>query len=216
MAENTKIIWTGTRLEDGTIEAGYTFNAWIGCEKVSAACLNCYAEQLAYFHKWVKAWGRDYRRTTPGYWSDPLKWAKKAVMRGIVKKVFCLSLGDFFDKNIPEIWRKNLIDLIRKTGEIGGLEWLILTKRPENILDMLPEDWLEEPPSFIRLGVTVENQDNDSRIHRLIDNWLGKNFISVEPMLSELDLVKTAYSYKGFGIDGLTLSGLTHFIDWVV
>jgi len=217
MGENSKIVWTGNVLPDGTIEAGYTFNPWIGCVKISPACENCYAADLAHFHKWVKKWGGDYRRTVPSNWKKPLLWAKKARARGIVKKVFCLSLGDFFDKNIPQVWRDNLIDLIRLTGEIGGLEWLILTKRPENIPDMFPEEWLNNPPKFIRIGVTAENQEMaESRIHKLLDNWVGKNFISIEPMLSDIDFVKVAYSYKSFGADGFTLSGFMRMIDWVV
>lgn len=35
MAENTKITW-----------ADHTFNPWLGCQRVSAACDFCYAEDL--------------------------------------------------------------------------------------------------------------------------------------------------------------------------
>jgi len=66
-----------------------------------------------------------------------------------------------------------------------------LTKRPENITDYMPQAWIENPPDFIRVGVTVENQEMaDKRIPVLLNSWKGKNFISVEPMLSEITLTK--------------------------
>jgi len=186
MGENTKIAW-----------CDHTFNPWIGCQKVSPGCQNCYAEKLAHFHGWVKEWGKDYRLTSEPNWKKPIQWAKQAVKDGVVRRVFCASLADVFDTNVSNAWRHNLWRLIIETGKIGGLEWLLLTKRPENIRLDLPISWVVNPPPFVRIGITCENQEMaDKRIPILLDAWQGKNFISVEPMLSSIRLIGGRYGAR--------------------
>jgi protein gp37 len=67
-------------------------------------------------------------------------------------RVFCASLADVFDNQVPPQWRQDLFALIR---ERRRLDWLMLTKRPQNILKMLPADWGDG----YRLGITAENQE---------------------------------------------------------
>ena len=170
MGEKTGIAW-----------CDHTFNSWIGCAKVSAGCQNCYAEKLAHFHGWVKEWGKDYRLTSDANWKKPIQWAKNAVRDGVVRRVFCASLADVFDANVSWVWLAKLFALIQETEAIGGLEWLILTKRPENIKRV----HTIEAFTNIRLGITAENQEMfDKRMPIFLDAWSGNNFISVEPMLS--------------------------------
>jgi protein gp37 len=186
MGENSKIAWCDD-----------TFNPWIGCQKVSAGCQNCYAEKLAHFHGWVKEWGKDYRLTSEANWKKPIQWAKQAVKDGVTKRVFCASLADVFDRNIQDDWWIKLFYMIYETEKIGGLEWLILTKRPENIHSFYDE--MLDLKS-IRIGITCENQEMyDKRVPVLLDAWHGKNFISYEPALSLLHL--GSYGYK---------------IDWII
>ncbi len=52
--------------------------------------------------------------------------------------MFCASLADVFDNAVPGGWRADLLHLIRKTPE---LDWLLLTKRPQNIRKTLPAEW---------------------------------------------------------------------------
>jgi protein gp37 len=181
MGEKTGIAWTD-----------HTFNPWIGCQKVSEGCHNCYAERQnnGRFH-WVGEWGKDYRRTSASYWQDPIVWAKRAVKDGVIRRVFCASLADVFDDN-PQVeeWRLELWSLIQKTLDIGGLEWLILTKRPENIYPFMMSHWMANPTENIRLGVTAENQEMaDERIPMLFGSWKGKTFVSIEPMIGSVSLM---------------------------
>lgn len=173
----------------------HTFNPWIGCQKVSAGCQHCYAARDNARYQWVKEWGKDYRLTSDENWKKPIQWAKLAVKDGVIRRVFCASLADVFDENVPEYWRGNLWELIKKTESIGGLEWLILTKRPENIT----ENFMFRYVPFlknIRIGTTVENQDVlEVRLKNLIWNWYGKNFVSVEPMLSEVSFKQNWTDY---------------------
>lgn len=183
MAQHTAISWTN-----------HTFNPWIGCAKTSAGCLNCYAQRQndARYH-WINRWGVDYRRTSAANWQQPLKWARQARQSGLLRRVFCASLADIFDDQVPASWRADLWRLIETTADpasppTSGLEWLLLTKRIENAAAMLPPAWVANPPPYIRLGVTVENQQHLHRIPDLLAVWSGPNFISVEPMLSPLDI----------------------------
>ncbi len=193
MGEKTGIAWTD-----------HTFNPWIGCHKVSAGCQNCYAERQNNdrFH-WVKEWGKDYRRTSEANWKKPIQWARQAVKDGVVRRVFCASLADVFDPNVPQEWREDLWDLIDQSSDLEsmdvlgiGLEWLILTKRPENIQKMARDWWLAGPPSYVRMGITCEN-DEMARLRMPIffDAWKGNNFISWEPAIGSLQSVET-YMHK--------------------
>ena len=65
-----------------------------------------------------------------------------------------MSLGDFWDNQVPDEWRIEALNMI---GQCHNLDWLILTKRPQNILKMLPPDWGPLGWSHVWLGATVEN-----------------------------------------------------------
>jgi protein gp37 len=65
--------------------------------------------------------------------------------------VFCASLADVFDNRVPKEWRLDLWHLITQTPE---LDWLLLTKRPENIAKMIPWRAGGEPWSNVWLGTT--------------------------------------------------------------
>src|SRR5690606_14674702 len=131
MAKDSKIEWTH-----------HTFNPWWGCAKVSPACKYCYAET------WAKrigshVWGASApsRFFTDKHWQDPLRWDAEAAERGERRRVFCASMADVFERrkelNEP---RERLWKLIEETPH---LDWLLLTKRPQNIALMAPwgEDW---------------------------------------------------------------------------
>lgn len=220
MGETTGIAWTD-----------HTFNPWIGCTKVSAGCLNCYAERQNNFYHWnPEGWGKGVPRklTSDANWKKPIQWAKQAVKDGVTRRVFCASLADVFDDEVDIIWKDQLYQIIETCSKIGGLEWLLLTKRSERIESDLPETWLVNPPNFIRIGVTVENRKNEKRITDLLHSWRGKNFISAEPMLSKIDLEKPYCRTCDNGTRGFSsLSGFRpcpdcddnwgiHQIDWVI
>lgn len=177
MGENTLIEW-----------ADHTFNPWIGCTKVSPACDHCYAERLATARLGV-AWGphAERRVTADSTWRQPLAWNRKAQREGKRARVFCASLADVFDNQAPELWRAGLWDLIARTPH---LDWLLLTKRPQNIAKMLPAGWGAGHPN-VWLGTTVENQaEADRRIPELLDVPAKVHFLSCEPLLGPVDLTR--------------------------
>lgn len=174
MAENSKIEWTT-----------HTFNPWIGCQKVSPGCDHCYAEALM-DTRWGKVkWGPhgERKRTSEANWKLPLRWAKAA--KGTRPRVFCASLADVFDNQANTSWRADLFALIEATPE---LDWLLLTKRPENVTKMLPDDWGDGYPN-VWLGTTCEDQKNYDRRWPILRSIPARiRFISYEPAIGPLRL----------------------------
>ncbi|MDQ2081524.1 phage Gp37/Gp68 family protein [Xanthobacteraceae bacterium Astr-EGSB] len=188
MGENSKIDWTD-----------HTFNPWIGCQKVSLGCDHCYAEMLNKRYNWNGAgWGPRAPRklTSEVYWKQPYRWNRKALEASERRRVFCASLADVFDNNAPEGARERLFVLIRNTPV---LDWLLLTKRPENIRGMLPDDW-GDGYGNVWLGATAENQECYDRRWRILSAIPAKiRFVSYEPALGPLDIM-----------------GLRSYPDWII
>lgn len=204
MAENTKIQW-----------ADHTFNPWIGCTKVSEGCKFCYAETQDNHRKWTpEGWGpgKPRKRTSAANWKKPLKWDKEAQEEGVRSRVFCASLADVFDDEVPQEWRDDLWQLVQATP---NLDWLLLTKRPQNIHGMVPACWFGgEWPANAWLGVTAENQQRaDERIPLLLDCPAPVRFLSCEPLLGPLDLTQYTCSFRNTSPDVITIH---REIAWVI
>ena len=173
MAEISGISWTDA-----------TFNPWIGCTKVSPACDNCYAERDNERRKWTDGWGPGVpRRRTTESWKNPPRWNRKAEKDGKPLRVFCASLADVFDNEVPQEWRDDLWALIRETTH---LRWILLTKRIGNAAKMLPPDW---PYANAGLMATLANQtewDRDfPKLMAVPAAWHG---VSAEPLLGRIDI----------------------------
>lgn len=200
---NSNIEWTD-----------HTFNPWIGCTKVSPGCKNCYAE--TYGNRFGVQWGPqgERKRTSPANWRKPLTWNRqnwmqcldcgwrgKATTRNARfacdacrsenveptrQRVFCASLADVFEDR-PELvpWRAELFEIIANTP---NLDWLLLTKRPENIRRLWP--WTQDVTRpNLWLGTSVENQEQALlRIQSLILAPAHVRFLSCEPLLGALDI----------------------------
>lgn len=99
--------------------------------------------------------------------------------------IFTCSYSDFFiDK--ADGWRDDAWDVIRRTP---WHTWLILTKRPERIMEHLPPDWGDGWDN-VWLGVSVGIQESFHRAWTLADIPAKVRFISGEPLLEELDFLE--------------------------
>lgn len=167
----------------------HTLNFWWGCFKVSPGCTHCYAET---FSRRVgrNIWGPSQateRWRTKGPWQDCLKWDRQAKADGVRRRAFCQSMSDFFEDH-PQVepWRKEAMAILE------SFEWIdvqLLTKRPENVLKMVPDGWLENWPRHIWIGTSVENQEYaDKRIPELLKIPATVRFLSCEPLLGPVDL----------------------------
>src|ERR1700722_1679084 len=89
-------------------------------------------------------------------------------------------MADVFDNQVPAEWRLDLFELIR---ECRRLDWLLLTKRPQNIARMLPKYW-EDGYRNVWLGITAEDQERfDQRWKHLEAVPAAVKFISYEPAI---------------------------------
>ena len=222
-------------MKDSKIEwTDHTFNLWIGCTKVSPGCANCYAASLD--HRWGHdSWGpgKLRRRTSADYWTQPLTWDRAAAWNtrdaeacgrdpGPRPRVFCASLADWLDDEAPTEWLADLIDIIRRTPH---LNWLLLTKRPQNwkeritavsrgepgVVGQIAGWWLDgTAPANVWIGTTVENNEYaNRRIDKLISIPARVRFLSVEPMLEPVDLAHACFN----GADSF---GAMPGLHWVI
>jgi protein gp37 len=292
MAENTKIEW-----------ATHTFNPWLGCSKVSPACMNCYAERDFDHRLGQVQWGPNGTRVLTGSenWAKPLKWNRdvqrqfevaqaqwvadccvgtksypEPELKQFRKRVFCASLADVFEdwqgpilnskgeriliacngdsyftsgpvsnsRDLTmDVVRQRLFALIDATP---NLDWLLLTKRPENIRKMWPAVGFPGAGvpgtlgrqlhlSNVWLGTSVENQEYaDKRIPELLKcrDLSPVLFLSCEPLLGPIDLSYPdslypdgpEYCCSGFecGCRGLPIDPPAYLnkafggVDWVI
>lgn len=189
MAENTLISW-----------AHDTFNPWEGCTRISPACDHCYAAERAHRFGNDHLWAGHLRRTSPANWRKPLKWNREAAASGKPRRVFCASLADVFDNQAPQAWRDDLWALIEATPH---LTWMLLTKRPQKIVGMVPPAWLIHPPANVWYGSTIENRATlAQRAHHLAEVPAALRFWSCEPLLEDLGDVTPLLTGLGLIIAG--------------
>lgn len=197
--KNTRIEW-----------AHHTLNWWWGCEKVSEACRYCYAEVMAkLFGRGRCVWGK-----------GGLRWIRENAMRdarnlhatskasGEIQRIFVNSMSDTFEDH-PGLHAARA-NALAAMEAMPHASWLLLTKRPENVLRMVPKHWLDAWPAHIWIGTTVENQQcADHRIPTLLGIPAKVRFLSCEPLLESLDLENHLW-IKGF--DRMWPNG----IHWII
>lgn len=200
MGETTNIEW-----------CDHTFNPWVGCTKIAPGCANCYAEadmdKRRHFVEWGA--GQPRRRTSAANWKQPLKWDRAARAAGVRRRVFCASMADVFDEEVPDAWRDDLMGVI---GATPSLDWLLLTKRPANAKRYLEafraRRWTKGalaapgtegvaigavlhkwPLRNLGLGVSIATQpDADANIPIVMECPAALRFVSAEPLIEAVDI----------------------------
>lgn len=179
MAENSAISWTT-----------HTWNPVIGCTKVSPACDGCYAEAMMDKRYHRVQWGKPGQqgtlsRTSDSTWNDPHRWQRQAEKDGTRPFVFCASLADVFDNQWDPQWRAEAFEVMRDTP---NLVYLLLTKRPQNIVKMVKQ--IGFMPDNIAFGSTVEDRERVTKNlpHLIVAAALRPLFLfaSCEPLLGDL------------------------------
>jgi len=186
MGSRTKISWTDS-----------TWNPWVGCRKVSEGCRNCYAFRMR------QRFGQDptdIHPTAPRTIHAPERWETP-------RRIFACSLSDFFLED-ADPWRGEAWRVIRRTPQHT---YQLLTKRPQNILERLPEDWGSGWQN-VWLGVTLESEDVARRVPQLLEVPAIVRFLSIEPLLSPIRWEFTTSSSVGQPSMNISLSTL----DWII
>lgn len=196
MSTTTSIQWTDA-----------TWNPIRGCSRVSAGCMNCYAETMA---ARFSGPGMPYAGliNEQGKWNglitfqerhlfDPLKWK-------FPRRIFVNSMSDLFHENVHYEW----IDRIFAVMALSPFHtFQILTKRPERMRSYLAEAFTQLridskaaeinhgsffgdgwPLKNVWLGVSIEDQKTaDERIPYLLSTSAAVRFVSYEPALGPVD-----------------------------
>jgi hypothetical protein len=69
-----------------------------------------------------------------------------------------------------------------------NLRFLLLTKRPSNINKYIPAAWKVAPPPNVYFGTSVVSQKTVDKLVPQLLQVKGRKFLSVEPLLEEVDL----------------------------
>jgi len=200
----------------GTTKIEWAERVWnpvTGCTKVSEGCRNCYAERMAWRLRGRAGYPahEPFQATLhPDRLDEPLHWRKPSM-------VFVCSMGDLFHGDVPDEFIAQVWGVMRSSPQ---QIFLVLTKRPERMVrwvnrchDAESMGWVTHdgtPPAKaydgtgivvgetrrwplpnVWLGTSVENQNaaND-RIPHLLQTPAAKRFVSCEPLLGAVDLVR--------------------------
>jgi protein gp37 len=175
MATISKIEWTDA-----------TWNPVSGCLMVSPGCTNCYAMRMAarlqamehpsYAGVIRKSGGRPVwtgrLHLNEAALEVPLRWRTP-------RRIFVNSMSDLFQDGVPN-------DFITKVWRVmERAHWhsyQILTKRPENMRDVVANARLRSLPN-VWLGTSVESSDYLDRIDILRSVSAAIRFVSFEPLI---------------------------------
>ena len=189
-------------------------NVTTGCTKCSPGCLNCYAERMAHrLAGMEEKAGREPRYSAvvdnKGWMGNviceesildkPLHWKKP-------RRIFIDSMSDLFHPEVPFEFIHKVFTITQKAYQHT---YLILTKRADRMLEFVntciqhgkngqpiePSEgkyyhacyaW---PHPNVHLGVSISNQaEADEKIPILLQIPAAVRWLSVEPMLEEIDL----------------------------
>jgi protein gp37 len=116
----------------------------------------------------------------------------------LVRELSSLALTHGWRKATMDDMRTEFFRLVESTK---NLDWLLLTKRPENVMRMVPENWKESFPDNVWMGTTGEDQQRaDERIPELLKIPAKVRFLSCEPLLEKVDLrLACAGTHHGIG-----------------
>jgi len=184
----------------------------------------------------------DRHRTAEAYWNKPYSWNeqnwvecsscgwrgefKETVFAGELRvcpscfgsvhttrqRVFVSSLSDICERH-PQITEDMRAMIAQITMQCTNIDWLWLTKRPENYGPLWLNHFGGKFPDNVWLGTTVENQEYaDKRIPELLNIPAKLRWLSIEPQVGYVDLFSAYTHYKPL----VKVSDLAKDLHWVI
>lgn len=164
------------------------------CTPMSAGCANCWHLRMCKRHAANPKLSREMRDARAGgppallfdELEAPLKRKKPA-------RIGVQFMGDLFHEDVSDT---DVLAVMSTIQDCPQHTFLILTKRPKRMREFFewfysyPWEQLDDPPLMnLWLGVSVENQKAaDERIPILLQTPAAVRWVSVEPMLEEIEL----------------------------
>ena len=169
------------------------WNPLTGCSRVSAGCENCYAEKMAFrlMQMGVEKYAGTVKKTAAGktQWTGKINLDEASLsIPSKTKKptiFFVNSMSDLFHESV----HFRFIDKVfREMRSNDQHTFLILTKRPERMVELIKNVWM--PLKNVWLGVSVEDQaaaDQRRPYLKVLSKFGWNTWVSNEPCLSYID-----------------------------
>ena len=165
-----------------------TINPITGCTPISEGCENCYAAAIA-----RRFWGhRQYSEIKfhPERFEEFFKGKPG-------RKKFIGSMTDLYHPQVKPEWRSCVFSAIKHNPQHT---FIILTKRPKLLYETYENHWsYANQIKNLWIGVTIENDKHYDRIKYLLEIPAAVRLVSVEPMLSLVNLKKIGGDQFGWG-----------------
>lgn len=186
-----------------------------GCTPVSEGCQNCWSADI---YNRFRGYQGQHELTYKGKWTGKIHTRPDRLpelLKGRKPRVIQIW-NDLLHKSVDIYFINRTLDAMVTGGKLCDHQYLILTKRADRLSSIC--DWwfthenaMDKIPDNIWTGVTTENQRTaDERIPYLLQ-VPGKRWLSVEPLLSEVNL--TRYSYMRFGRKCSSCTGTGYYHD---
>lgn len=175
MSGKTKIEW-----------ATKVWNPTVGCTPVTEGCAHCYAKRM--YERFYQGKPFSQVQLHPERLIETLRWRT-------TQRVFVDSMSDLFHAAIPSSFIQDVVQIIKnhstKRYGVANHVFMVLTKRPKRMREFFQNDMnllSEKPIPNLWLGVSVSSNDDLWMVKELMETPAVMRFVSVEPMLNEVDL----------------------------
>lgn len=166
--------------------ADNTMSPWYGCTKDNTECAGCFAEHLMDKRFGRVSWGKGKPRQRTKDYSTKIRQLHRRLGKQGKKETVFPSLCDPFDEEVPNEWRSEFYVVAE---ECTNIRHLLLTKRPQNVLEFVPSHWLGGNwPQHIRIGISIGREKTMLEKLPYLWEWPDDvpNFISLEPWIGEI------------------------------
>lgn len=186
MGQTTAIEWCDSTLN---LQAGCD-----GCElwNPKAGIKHCYAGTLTERYGGKAGWPRVFEEPAlfPQRLAPALKWPdltgkerpEKPWLNGLPRLIFLNDMGDTFTESLPLDWLAPHLPAMAESPH----QWLVLTKRPKRMRQFFEQ---HACPPNLWVGASITDQPTaNARVGEILRVRAAVRFLSIEPMLSAIDL----------------------------
>lgn len=149
----------------------------------------------------------------PSRLDQPLHWKKP-------RRVGVCLMGDWMDDQVQCGWIDQILEVIAACPQH---QFFTFTKQPQNLEEKIYGHCPENParelgggdylPSLWH-GVSITDQEDADRMIPELLRVPGKRWISIEPMLGPVELIRTLDYWNGDTVPAV--AGIREFISWIV